>query len=414
MPSAPTAAASSALLRRRYASQPSSLAAIFAHVRPAELRARSRLPRALLELAAHNADLLLLQEVDSIPYEELLRPALGALGFDGRLALKSNGAKEGCALFWRTDSLRLAEEPRAVPLSQLVATHLLATDGTGEGAGSDLGAIGGLLRAHAPLREVLLARVGTVAQTAVFEPAGAAGGAEAGAGGGGGCGRRLVVVNTHLFFHPQADHVRLLQLRAALAEADALCEAHARAGPSGQVRAALLLGGDLNSSPDSGAAELLRAGAVGSSHAAWESLGAFRWGAKGRLQEPQEAQEAGTPEGAPALRAAGVGPVDVRAPPRLGRLVAATGVPAFTNHVPGFVETLDWVFASAADFETADGATDDSAGAARAAHAGGRPPSVAPMPSEADVRRGGSQGHLPGRLFPSDHVSVACDVNLRL
>jgi len=91
----------------------------------------------------------------------------------------------------------------------------------------------------------------------------------------------------------------------------------------------------------------------------------------------------------------------MRAPPRLGALVAASGWPEFTNHVPGFVETLDYVFVSGADFETGGGE-------------GGARPCAAPMPSASDVARGGSRGPLPGPLFPSDHVSVACDVDLRL
>jgi mRNA deadenylase 3'-5' endonuclease subunit Ccr4 len=100
----------------------------------------------------------------------------------------------------------------------------------------------------------------------------------------------------------------------------------------------------------------------------------------------------------------------------MDRLVSATGWPLFTNHVPGFFETLDYVFVSGGEdgcyFRTpADGAAgaEEGGGAEGYAAAG-----AAPMPDEEAVRRGGAAGHLPGELFPSDHVSVACDLELRL
>jgi hypothetical protein len=128
--------------------------------------------------------------------------------------------------------------------------------------------------------------------------------------------------------------------------------------------------------------------------------------------------------------------VEVRMPPGMPRLVSACGYPPFTNHVPGFVATLDYIFVSTGPDGFAPASAGDGTGSAEAAahgdatHAGGggaegrgpggRAPrnvsvgSAAPMPDEEAVRRGGCAGHIPGRLFPSDHVSVACDLELRL
>lgn len=59
----------------------------------------------------------------------------------------------------------------------------------------------------------------------------------------------LCVVNTHLFFHPKASHIRTLHVAAMLAEAHALMqEAAAQLGRP----PALLFCGDLNSDKNDG------------------------------------------------------------------------------------------------------------------------------------------------------------------
>jgi hypothetical protein len=62
--------------------------------------------------------------------------------------------------------------------------------------------------------------------------------------------RSLVVCNTHLYFHPAAPHVRLLQVATLLREAERML-ADAPAGTG------LLFAGDLNSTPETGAVEFL-------------------------------------------------------------------------------------------------------------------------------------------------------------
>lgn len=84
-------------------------------------------------------------------------------------------------------------------------------------------------------------QVTTVAQLTVLAPA-----------GGAPHDGPLCVVNTHLFFHPRAPHIRTLHTAALLAEASALIE---RAAPSQQLRGqrpALLFCGDLNSDMNDG------------------------------------------------------------------------------------------------------------------------------------------------------------------
>ena len=79
----------------------------------------------------------------------------------------------------------------------------------------------------------------TIAQLTILEPVTQAGGAEG----------PLCLLNTHLFFHPQAPHIRSLHVAAMLAEAHALAESAA-----GQLSRAptLLFCGDLNSDINDG------------------------------------------------------------------------------------------------------------------------------------------------------------------
>lgn len=62
----------------------------------------------------------------------------------------------------------------------------------------------------------------------------------------------LCVVNTHLFFHPRAPHIRTMHTAALLAEASALIDGAAPAQQLRGQRPALLFCGDLNSDMNDG------------------------------------------------------------------------------------------------------------------------------------------------------------------
>ena len=83
-------------------------------------------------------------------------------------------------------------------------------------------------------------QVTTVAQLTVLQPVSRQPGCEDGP---------LCLVNTHLFFHPQAPHIRTLHVAAMLAEAHALAESAATELGS---TPALLFCGDLNSDLNDG------------------------------------------------------------------------------------------------------------------------------------------------------------------
>ncbi len=98
------------------------------------------------------------------------------------------------------------------------------------------------------------AQVATVGQLTVLAPVAPPGGGAAAAAGGGGRADdgALCVVNTHLFFHPRAPHIRAMHTAALLAEAGALIDEIAAAPALAGRQPALLFCGDLNSDLNDG------------------------------------------------------------------------------------------------------------------------------------------------------------------
>ena len=107
-----------------------------------------------------------------------------------------------------------------------------------------------LLRASPQLVDALQ-RVGTIAQLVLLQPVessqaeacssgGSAGSAQqlptddgTGSPASAGWDHSLCVLNTHLFFHPRAPHIRTLHVAAALAEADSFMAEVSRMNSSG-------------------------------------------------------------------------------------------------------------------------------------------------------------------------------------
>ncbi len=94
----------------------------------------------------------------------------------------------------------------------------------------------------------------TIGQLTVLAPAAGPGDGAAPAAGGGGRpdDGPLCVVNTHLFFHPRAPHIRAMHAAALLAEAGAQVGDVAAAPALAGRRPALLFCGDLNSDLNDG------------------------------------------------------------------------------------------------------------------------------------------------------------------
>lgn len=118
----------------------------------------------------------------------------------------------------------------------------------------------------------------------------------------------IIFVNTHLFYHPTAGFIRLLQVEAMIQILQTLKEVIRLQGTgfnfecdaeedyeacnnsplpvTKDIVITTMLIGDLNSTPESAAIEYLLSGVISSTHEVWQSINNFKWGK--RLGEQEE------------------------------------------------------------------------------------------------------------------------------
>ena len=169
--------------------------------------------------------------------------------------------------------------------------------------------------------------------------------------------RNRYIANTHLFWHPMADHVRAMQAYAAVKKIDEV--RHQRQqydGNSKHSRDPFLLCGDLNSDPLSGACQLLTTRSLSPKHRdCWKYFHEYKWDAEDN--DVDEMVESGTTaeERRTANRiddvnkylAGGVTPPSIDLPDSFPNILSGCDPnPSFTNFSLKFAETLDYVLAS--------------------------------------------------------------------
>jgi len=324
------------------------------------------------EIHRLDGDIVLLQECTYFTYLKFFQPLFGEQ-YHIRCSLKASHVSEGCLMMVRKESFEVLEE------KDFLFRNLFRTN-----------------QAFRPqLREVatkwpdfldgILPRMSTVFQISVLRHKAS--------------GRSLVVANTHLFYHPNARHIRLLQVMCMLGQVQELREKY----QSGGVLPHVILGGDLNCLPETGAVQLLLKGEVASDHSDWETSSQFAW----RDEEVQDEEgEDCTPSrpstSVPSMEADDADVVEplqqehwqqgrgiaLRNP--LGQLLDAyanTPQP-FTNYVHDFRGILDYIL------------TDEGLHAVSCLQA----------PTEQDLEQ---HGGLPSVLHPSDHLSIAADLCFR-
>ena len=268
---------------------------------------------------------------------------------------------------------------------------------------------------NAELRRIIATKLTTVAQVLCLVPNRAAAVDAEGAQeeGGEAAATGLVVINTHLFFHPGASHIRMLLLSAILNEAKVARDAWER---ETGVRLALVFAGDFNSEPDTGAVEFVASGRVSAQHPEWVAAAGFAWGDT----EGEEAEEdlgsgdmegggggegtggseaasltgkqGGVGEGEEQRRRSAMAERDARGVDLRHDLVLASSdelTTSFTNYVRGYIGCLDYIFYEATRLRVRQ---------------------VVPLPPEDQV----APTALPSRRFPSDHLSLCCDLEFTL
>lgn len=367
------------MLAPPYARTSAATRRMYPYCTPGILDFTYRQPLLGRELARLDGDVVMLQEVTFSTYRKYLMPVFGDQYYS-RIMLKASSVSDGCVTLLRRDCFEVVEE------ADFLFRRLLCSDTSYRTVLSEV-------RAKWPdFFEGVLPNLSTVFQLTVarHRPT----------------GELMVLANTHLFYHPLARHIRLLQIMCLLHQASKLREKYKGQGGTSITRCEfprVLFCGDLNSSPDTAALELLLKGEVSSNHSDWECADQFKWGREeDELDDDCDCDADAYNEGT----AIDDGCSDSDTPPIMpkehwqeGRGVALSNplgplsnayssTPMhFTNFVADFNAVLDYILMSGPlkVIQTLRGV------------------------SEAELE---DLGGLPCELYPSDHLAIAADAEL--
>ncbi|XP_054716022.1 2',5'-phosphodiesterase 12-like [Uloborus diversus] len=275
------------------------------------------------ELTGYNGDLICLQEVDRKVFHDDLCPVTEPHGLKGVLDLKGGQVAEGLACFYRTNkfkvldnsSIILSEAVKTVPVLQSLHSKILENEKFAAR----------FFSRTTSLQMVLLESLEVP-------------------------GRRLLVGNTHLYFHPESDNIRLMQAACCVSYLEHMRHKYQKQDYSSSVSVVLM--GDFNSCPEFGVYELMTKGSLSEECADWKS-----------------------------------NPEEVVTGPELSHtllLASACGTPTYTNYTEGFVGCLDYIFYDKTCLSLCE---------------------VVPFPTHAQVTE---HKALPSIVFPSDHLALVC------
>jgi len=350
---------------------------VYSHCDSRHLLRQRRMPMLVAEILAYQADLVCLQEVDASIYENLLRPVFFEEGFEGFYSNKASIQQEGCAMFWSKDCFEPAQnkDMHTQSIRELFtrdeSNHACQNGSKDTITWDSMDAILCLLDEHAELRRVTRENTGQIIQIATLalkKPRGNV--AEANKP------NKICVANTHLFYHPMADHVRALQSYVLCKRVDDLRRKEAPAPIP------FILCGDLNSDPMSGAVELLlKRELLPENNETWKNLNEYRW-------EMGEDEHALPDDG--WSRKGTVQPPSIVLPRSFPNITSGCPeMPRFTNYAVDFAETLDYIFVSECSDQEPFGF---------------KPSKAAPMPKAEEI------SPMPNEFMPSDHISLVCDL----
>lgn len=275
------------------------------------------------EITGYNSDILCMQEVDFKVFDLDLIPFLGEQNMNG-VHNKKGTTPEGLATFYRTDRFELVES-YGLNIGETVKTHPACSE------------LFQKLQYNDKLVVRLTDRSTTLQVTLLRSKENPQ--------------KYILVANTHLYFHPDADHVRLLQFGINMLLVNDFAKKF-QEKYSNDV--SLIFCGDFNSVPECGIYKLMTEGYVPDNFIDWSS-------------NKEEA----------------VQNVDLTQP---YKMQSACGTPKYTNYTVGFKECLDYIFYQTDKFAVTK---------------------VVEMPSDEDL-----EAHIaiPSVLFPSDHVAIVAEL----
>jgi mRNA deadenylase 3'-5' endonuclease subunit Ccr4 len=352
------------------------------------LERKRRMPLILHELVSYDqADILCLQEVDEAVFYNLFQPVLERYGFSGYFSCKvSPGNKEGCAMFWSTsrfcarDSSGSGSLPVPVPESDQM-THglskLFDVDADVDDEWTSMKDMTALLEHRRDLRHVISSRLGHVAQLLALQDQIT--------------GRRFLVVNTHLFYHPLASHIRLMQMYVLCRQVGREIIKSAAASDNDNDNSnndndecSVIMCGDFNSSLTNTVGRLVTERNVPANfrdlqlHLRTFQWGQRSWGETGTIATANTNPTTAAADDFPAMSLPESFPV---------LSPAVKQAPSFTHYIARFFGTLDHILIGPGLVSVKS----------------------APMPAVRDVAR---QTAMPSEHLPSDHVSLVVDVSI--
>ncbi|KAF4045372.1 Endonuclease/Exonuclease/phosphatase family [Phytophthora infestans] len=312
---------------------------LFSYVDDEVMKETRRIQLILHEIEENNSDVVCLQEMGEHVFNHFFKPMLASIGYHSFYSDKTGTTNEGCATFIRTSRFEVVEQ-ETINLSIAVKN-------------STIPASQSLLQDFPELAKGI-ARIPSIAQLLILrsklDPA-----------------RTIILSNTHLFYRGDAHLIRLLQGAAVV---DTVSQWKAK---SSFENAAVVMCGDYNAHPRCALVAFLLDGQLDSSHRHWQQAPSFRWNLSKIDDKDSKIQEKVT---------------EVR-PNRFEhslQLVSACGIPAFTNYVTSFVDTLDYIMVGSKTLQVRD---------------------VFPLFTEEQVTH---EVALPSSTFPSDHISLVCDL----
>jgi 2',5'-phosphodiesterase len=290
----------------------------------------------LKEIVGYHGDIVCLQECGRRLFDHYLSPMMASRGYTGVVKYKTGVMPEGEAIFFNNSNFTLISQHN-FGLNDSLTNDICNNE---------------LLKKVQAVPEVyekLMSRT-TVAQIIVLR-----------------CVERpedyICVVNTHLYFRPNASFIRNLQTMIVLnmlkKTIDSLdFELREKRGNSYQI--GVVFCGDFNSLPGSGVVQLLSDGMLASCHPDWNLPVEKPEQTTTCLQMPSYSQEFGFQN--------------------------CCGFPEFTAYTEGFSGVIDYIFASKKCFEVE---------------------SVIPVPSKEEVQL---YTAIPSPVMPSDHIALICEL----
>ncbi|KEG11291.1 2,5-phosphodiesterase [Trypanosoma grayi] len=361
------------VLHDEFCSTGSAKRRIYPFATDAVLALEYRQVRIVQELLAYNADLICLQECGKKVYHQYFERVLRHHGYEGRYTNKSGGVREGCASFWRSSRFCLQNlHEFSLNWATLQQDH------------PELAA---QVADHAELQEALenITSIGTVLVLKDLHTR-----------------EDLLVGNTHLFYHANACHIRMLQTYMLLYKLKLLSKS----------QCPVVLCGDFNFTHTTGGYKLATTGRAEATHHSWNKGELFYWGCDRMLgvdAEEEVNEDVGSVAAAaetktitttatstpppPSIQAGHQPPFkafkhDLLAPLQLADAYGLTDPDMpWTNYTMTFREVIDYVFFAPARLLVVR---------------------TIPIPPESELAEDVA---LPNKRYPSDHVALIVDLS---